>query len=173
GSGPFALGLLLLAGDLLPGEEHVHRPGAAGLAVSAGGRARARTKLLLGRRGRAGTRDQGTESSTESSLLRHGRCPSEKSIAAGVSAGRARTIASRPRGAGVRERGGSSAHALLHDTRAHRSSSDRRSAPSGRSWVPRRSARSAGSSSRASARGSDRGRPVPPARPDGYGRRTW
>src|SRR5699024_9047722 len=111
GSGPFALGLLLLAGDLLPGEEHVHRPGAAGLAVSAGGRARARTKLLLGRRGRAGTRDQGTESSTESSLLRHGRCPSEKSIAVGVSAGRARASASRPRGAGARGGGGRSTHA--------------------------------------------------------------
>src|SRR5699024_11531490 len=78
GAGAFGLWPLLLVGGLLPGEEHVHRarvrrPGAGG-----GVGARARTKLLLGGRRRAGTRDQGTETSTESSLLRHGRCPSEK-----------------------------------------------------------------------------------------------
>src|SRR5699024_7104135 len=82
-TGPLALGALLLAGDPLPGEEHVHRAAAAGLLPGVGGRARARTKLLLRRRGRAGARDQGAESSTESSLLRHGRCPSEKSVAVG------------------------------------------------------------------------------------------
>src|SRR5690606_1019184 len=112
----------LLRGEPLPGEEHVHGARAAGPLL--GGGPRARTKLLLGRRGRAGTRNQGTESSTESSLLRHGRCPSENVVIA-WSTGTVRPLAEVP-GGNVRERGGCSARRPRPGRPAHRLSSDHR-----------------------------------------------